>query len=61
MEGKDSVKKTKEQIVEGISHDGRPPEDVRSLHDLSIYIPKDTPIDQFARAVDGLVREGVTP
>ncbi|MBS3084081.1 hypothetical protein J4423_04720 [Candidatus Pacearchaeota archaeon] len=61
MDKKDPVRQVQEEIVVGISEDGRPPESIRSLYDLSRHVPKDTPADQFARAVDGLVQEGVTP
>ncbi|MEK6792917.1 MAG: hypothetical protein AABX96_02610 [Nanoarchaeota archaeon] len=61
MVEKDPVRKVQEKLVAGISEDGRPPESIRSLHEMSRYVPPNTPVDQFARAVDGLVQEGVTP
>lgn len=57
----DPVRKVQGKIVIGISEDGRPPESIRSLYDLSRHVPSNTSVDQFARAVDGLVQQGVTP
>ncbi|MEK6894005.1 MAG: hypothetical protein AABX10_00915 [Nanoarchaeota archaeon] len=57
----DIIRKVQEKIVSGIANDGKPPEAIRSLYEMSRHIPTNTRADEFARAVDGLVDEEVTP
>lgn len=44
-----------------MANDGKPPEAIRTLREMAGYLPPETPVRDFARSVDELTREGVTP